>query len=42
MASSFRRKMENAAIKDQESVDENRPALAKHKMLSEVVEMLNK
>lgn len=34
--------MENAAIADQENVDEGRPALVKHRMLPEVEEMLNK
>jgi transcription factor SPN1 len=42
IGSEFRKRMENAAILDQESVEEGKPALAKHKMLPEVVEMLNK
>lgn len=41
-ASNFRRKMESIAIADQENVEEGRPALAKHKMLPEVLEMLNR
>lgn len=34
--------MENAAATDNESVQANRPALAKHKMLPEVTDMLTK
>ena len=41
MASEFRRKMENAAIADGDGVEQGKPALAKHKMLPQVVETLN-
>lgn len=42
MAASLRRKMTNAVEADNESVQAGRPALAKHKMLPEVEELLNK
>lgn len=42
MASSFRKKMEKAAMDDNDNVESGRPALCKHKMLDEIVEMLNR